>query len=543
MPAPALPGLSNTQHRVLTMLGLVLLLYVALTTAALRWVVFPAFERVELQDAVRHLTRIEHALDARREHLASFCRDWAFWDDSYEFAGAPEPDYVEANLTEEATTNTPTDLIAVFNADGDLVHIGIYRALGSLDTAARELVARDGSLYRHAVAPLLTDTPDIEAGAQALINFRGQPMLAAGYPILLSDRSGPAAGVFLMAKLVDADEVAILQAQTLVPFSLGPDPAATRPPAKQDRFELPSGHDGWVALRSTERLTLMLGLPTADGAAFAITTDYLRQMTREGMVALAYALLFSTLGFAALVGLLYFGLLAPSFLRPLSAMSKALAKIERERDLSGSLPVKGAPELQALARTLNGLMRQVEADREEISLLSLTDELTRLPNRRRFEQVLAHEWTSASRLKQSIAVLLCDVDHFKDYNDHYGHPAGDDCLRRIAGCIQRALMRRTDVAARYGGEEFIVILPDTDTHGALTSAQRIVNAVRELRLPHKASPVEEVVTVSIGFYAATPTAERLPSEWVSLADSALYRAKAGGRNRVEQAATSNGRAG
>ncbi|HEX5756404.1 MAG TPA: diguanylate cyclase [Arenimonas sp.] len=543
MPAPAPHGLSNTRHRVLAMLGLVLLLYVALTVAALRGVVFPAFERVELQDAMRHLERIEHALDARREHLASFCRDWAFWDDSYAFAAMPDDTYVEANLTEDATANTPTDLIAVFNAQGDPVHIGIYRALSPFRGAVHELAGSDGALYRHAVAPLLGSDPDSENGAQALIDFRGQPVLAIGYPILRSDRTGPPGGVFLMAKLIDEAELQTLQAQTLVPFTLTPGRAVAEMPDSEHPFTLASGSSGWIEQRDAERLTLMLRLPAADGAAFDIATRYDRQMSREGVATLGYALLLSTLGFTALVGLLYFGLLAPSFLRPLSAMSKALAKIERERDLGASLPVQGAPELQALARTLNGLMRQVEADREEISLLSLTDELTRLPNRRRFEQVLVQEWSSALRQKQSIAVLLCDVDHFKPYNDHYGHPAGDDCLRRIAGCIQRALMRRTDVAARYGGEEFIVILPDTDTHGALTSAQRIVNAVRELGLPHSASPVAEVVTVSIGFYAATPSPERDPAEWVSLADSALYRAKAGGRNRVEQAVAANGRAG
>lgn len=534
MPAP-LPGLRTTRQRVAAAFGLAFVLYVGLTLAGLRWIVFPAFERLELQDALRHLERIEHALQARQEHLASFCRDWAFWDDSYRFADAPSPEYVEANLTEDATANTPTDLIAIFDRRGEPVHVGIYRALAPRAEAATALLRGDGTLYLEAVAPLLGSDPDREHGARALIDFQGLPLRAVAYPILTSDRSSAPGGVFLMAKLMDAAELEAVQAQTLVPFSLLPGRAESDLPPPRERHRLPSGNAAWVAHDSADRLSLRLRLPASNGAAFEIGSDYNRRMTREGIATLGFALLFSAASFAILAGLLHYGLLAPSFLRPLARMSRAIDQMEKSRDLGASLPVQGAPELQQVAKAFNALMRQVEADREEISLLSLTDELTRLPNRRRFEQVLAQEWGDALRQQQSIAVLLCDVDHFKPYNDRYGHPAGDDCLRRIAGCIQRALMRRTDFAARYGGEEFVLVLPDTDAKGALTSAQRIVAAVRELGLPHAASPVAPVVTVSVGFYAATPDVRRQPADWLRLADAALYRAKENGRNRVEQA--------
>lgn len=154
--------------------------------------------------------------------------------------------------------------------------------------------------------------------------------------------------------------------------------------------------------------------------------------------------------------------------------------------------------------------------------------------------MLRHEWLDALRQSRPLAVLMCDIDHFKAYNDRYGHPIGDDCLRRVAQVIEHALMRRTDFAARYGGEEFVLILPDTDAHGALTTAERILGAIRDLLLPHAASPTAPFVTASIGVYAALPDPDRQASDWVALADAELYLAKSKGRNRAELAVVDDG---
>ena len=533
--------LRSTRFRVVGLLGLVLALNVGLTLAGLRWLVFPAFERLERNDAVQQLERIEHAIQSEQAHLAEFCRDWAYWDDTYNFVAAPDPHFIRLNLTEDATANTPTDLIALFDPTGQPVFVGIYRGLSERKAATRALLGANGALFRHAVAPLLGNAANGRSASSVLIEFDGAPIIAVAYPLLRSDLSGPAAGVFLMAKRLGDEDLAALQDQTLVPFTLSRADGRARAAAQADtRFQTRSGTAGWVHAISRQQLSLRLRLATADGDGFDIATGYPRRMTQEGFAALSYALVLSTLTFAALVGLIYFRLLAPTFLRPLSAMTASLRRSEGEHNLSAQLPVQGAPELQEVAIAFNTLLRQAEADREEISLLSLTDELTRLPNRRRFEQVLSHEWLAARRQNRSLAVLLCDVDHFKNYNDHYGHPTGDDCLRRIAQAIERSMMRRTDFTARYGGEEFVLILPDTDAHGALTSAERILAAVSSLALPHARSPVAAHVTVSIGVYAATPEAVRKPSEWVALADAALYRAKAGGRNRVELASTGSG---
>jgi diguanylate cyclase (GGDEF)-like protein len=170
---------------------------------------------------------------------------------------------------------------------------------------------------------------------------------------------------------------------------------------------------------------------------------------------------------------------------------------------------------------------------------ALTDGLTGLSNRRRFDQDLRVECERARRGGDSLALLLVDVDHFKRYNDHYGHVSGDTCLREVGMAIRAAIRRPADLAARYGGEEFAVLLPQTDAAGARGMAQRVVDAIGALALPHAAAP-SGAISVSVGWAAARPDQD--PSiiasrgeALVEAADRRLYAAKAAGRGRVGDA--------
>ena len=165
-------------------------------------------------------------------------------------------------------------------------------------------------------------------------------------------------------------------------------------------------------------------------------------------------------------------------------------------------------------------------------LLANTDGLTELANRHRFDEALADAWTQRLRTEDDFALLLIDVDHFKAYNDTYGHIAGDDCLRQVARSIQRALERDGDLAARYGGEEFACILPGTDEAGAQRVAERIRAELAGLALPHEGSSAGPRVTVSIGIVAVPPGCPAEIKDVLRAADALLYQAKAAGRDRV-----------
>lgn len=167
------------------------------------------------------------------------------------------------------------------------------------------------------------------------------------------------------------------------------------------------------------------------------------------------------------------------------------------------------------------------------------DALTEIPNRRRFEQTLDAEWRRAQRTGQPLSLLLFDVDHFKRFNDRYGHGKGDQCLRQVARAASSVLRRSGDFISRYGGEEFMVILPHADADQAAATARDISQAVDALAIPHEDSPTDASVTVSIGMCTLRPSAaagsQLSPAQLVEAADKALYRAKNGGRHRIERA--------
>ena len=163
------------------------------------------------------------------------------------------------------------------------------------------------------------------------------------------------------------------------------------------------------------------------------------------------------------------------------------------------------------------------------------DALTGVANRRRFDSTFEQEWLRARRARTPLALMLVDVDHFKRYNDHYGHVGGDACLRALADTLRRASLRPADLVARWGGEEFMVLLPETPSNGAARVARRLLGLIDTLALPHEASPTGAHVTVSAGIacYGAAGSGWRqAPSSMIEAADRALYAAKSAGRAQI-----------
>lgn len=171
---------------------------------------------------------------------------------------------------------------------------------------------------------------------------------------------------------------------------------------------------------------------------------------------------------------------------------------------------------------------------EKLSELSRTDALTGIPNRRRFDEALVSEWMRGIRFGNPLSVVMVDIDRFKPYNDTFGHPAGDRCLIEIAAVLQTSARRAGDLVARYGGEEFVMLLPATAAADAVIVAERARSRIEGLRIPHPDGPAP-FVTASFGVAAFVPEKAGDPARVVALADEALYRAKGGGRNRVEAA--------
>ncbi|MGQ9426367.1 diguanylate cyclase [Gilvimarinus sp. F26214L] len=189
-------------------------------------------------------------------------------------------------------------------------------------------------------------------------------------------------------------------------------------------------------------------------------------------------------------------------------------------------------KLRAMARIIS-MQKQLQQLNARLQALSQRDGLTELFNRRTYEDKARSQWHISTRAHEPVAVLMIDVDHFKEYNDYYGHQAGDTCLQQVAAALSAALHRPADILARYGGEEFIVFLPGTSRAGARTVAHSLRSAVKSLAIPHASSQSADVVTVSIGAAVTDRTTGLSEQELAREADNALYRAKAKGRDRVE----------
>ena len=257
----------------------------------------------------------------------------------------------------------------------------------------------------------------------------------------------------------------------------------------------------------------------------------------------------------ALVGIVFAvltsWLLVRRMLKPIQALRAGAALIGRGA-LDHRIAVDTGDEIEELANGFNRMAeqlqesyatlehkvaertRELEASNLQLAALSTTDALTGLANRRRFDEVLATEWSRAIRTGQPLALGLMDIDWFKQYNDHHGHQGGDECLREVARVFAANLCRSGDVVARYGGEEFVFMAPDTSAEAALQMANRVCAALSALAIPHETSGFGHI-TVSIGVASLVPSADNSAEALLRAADQGMYRAKKLGRNQAVQA--------
>jgi diguanylate cyclase (GGDEF)-like protein len=187
--------------------------------------------------------------------------------------------------------------------------------------------------------------------------------------------------------------------------------------------------------------------------------------------------------------------------------------------------VKVHLKLRFLTQTVQEQAIALQKANQELHRLANLDGLTEVANRRRFDEYLQQEWRRSARGQQYLSLILCDIDYFKRYNDHYGHQAGDVCLKRVAQAIHNTVRRPGDMVARYGGEEFAIILPNTGPEGALRVAELIRAHIKQLQIPHSESLVTPYVTLSLGISSQVPSPASAVESLVAAADRALYTVK------------------
>ena len=198
---------------------------------------------------------------------------------------------------------------------------------------------------------------------------------------------------------------------------------------------------------------------------------------------------------------------------------------------AGAVDFISKPVHPAVVRARVKTQLTLKAQSDLLRSLVFIDGLTGVANRRHFNESLEAEWRRCRRMGSSLTIFLIDIDHFKLFNDNYGHQAGDFCLQSIAGILKNEIQRSHDMVARYGGEEFVCILPETKLSGAIQKARDMLRAVSMRAIPHKSSPTADIVTISLGAAICVPNHDHQPEELITLADTMLYQAKENGRNQ------------
>ncbi len=215
----------------------------------------------------------------------------------------------------------------------------------------------------------------------------------------------------------------------------------------------------------------------------------------------------------------------------LYALSVVAAVIVLLAGWKASVHRLGTHERQ-LAKMVADTTEELRKANQELQHLANSDPLTAIGNRRQFNEFLAGEWRRAIRFKTEVSLILIDIDHFRLFNDTYGHHAGDECLTAIADVLGTTIRRPTDLLTRFGDDEFAIVLVGTDEAGTLNIAQQAMTVVNVLAIPHRTSPTNPLVTISIGVATMFVSLGMAETELIKAADQARYRAKADGRNRI-----------
>ena len=482
---------------------------------------FAALEQTEVQAA---LSRSIAVADAIPVSLLSLTLDWAVWTDMHDFAIRPKQlaAWAVDNIGEETALNVDFSLFEILDPQANIIHsvqTGKDGAGFALDATVRQALVR-----RYA--------DDTAAPGCFFQHVNGLPALVCAARITPSQGGGSYAGVFVAARMFSEARLRDLQTKTGFPVRLIG--AVDIPSAVQWNTLEPAGpHIGMGRYaRHTEPDTNALVLPLrgfAEQPALSLEVRVPRAIQFQSQSLSRYVLMQTLLTSFATVVLL--ALVVHSLLvKRLRAFHQQLVGMGNGRAWSRRLTVSGSDEIGALAVEVNGLLDVIETQMKELTLQSLTDPLTDLPNRRAFDMRLALEFSRGRREHQMLALLIIDVDCFKRYNDRYGHPQGDVALRTVAQVLNSVSTRALDLAARVGGEEFALMLPASSAEGAAKIASDILSVLADKAVPHADSTVSHVLTVSIGV-ALLAEGDTSPAALVSRADQALYAAKAGGRNR------------
>lgn len=481
-----------------------------------------SYDAIERRDLVAHMGRVQQMIEARLEALNTTARDWSVWSDMYQFALKPNAAWAEENINATAMETADLSLLMVLGANQSVLTLVTRSADGEKLTLP--------GLQTSAFATHFKQT-NLAPGCGLMPTDAGL-MLTCWTRITRSDSTGDFVGTTVMGRLIDAPLLDKMRQQVSLPFELHAD------------SKLPSDLTLWPGNKNTGHLGKSDFFTAHEPNLYHLyypLKDLLGQDT--GMVKLDVSrdvhlqslLLFERvrqeqLWIAVVMAALLFAMIHILLISRLRRLEQQVVALADESTWDKRLTIGGKDELGVLASRINQLLVLIQSQVSVLNAQTLTDAMTGLANRRAFDVKLAQEHARELRHGKGLALLMIDVDHFKEYNDFYGHPMGDLALKKIAEVLQQSIRHAPDMAARIGGEEFVLLLPETELEGAKQTAQRIHANLRSSAIPHASSGVAPCVTLSIGLAVVR---DETIEAFVKRADLALYQAKESGRNRTQ----------
>ncbi len=504
----------SLRFRFLAALGGVLLLALISLLVLSKWIIFPALHREERTLVTKELKQIERALGISQQNLLAQARDWAIWDDTYEFIQGNYPGYTDSNFSQQMFEEMRYQLMAFFNAEGEVHFLaginpttGQYHTCNGVERECRWMAGLIRTMQSAIEENPEQSKSDLYAGVP--------PLMVASSAIFRTDESGPPQGWLFKVRAMDEAWIALMEDYTGLTTELS-------------LVEGVKESDLAVTISGNSILAQRYLTTYPHNEQLALSTQLTRTSYLASLKTFRYVLLWTAVLMLLVIGLVLI-LLERIILKPLRTLTR-FTQQQRIDIAESSHLLQRRDEIGLLANAFQQQFKRQQQLNADLLQLSTHDSLTGLPNRRLFDQRLEEVVNIALTTHQPLSVMMIDIDHFKLFNDYYGHPEGDRCLKRIAQTMHDVASAHGFFIARTGGEEFSAMLPTTTATQAVEKSQALSQAIDQLKYPHYLSPVSSYVTVSIGISQLDQANISTPSGLMTTADQALYAAKAAGRH-------------
>ena len=518
-----MPYPNSLRSRFIITLSIMLVLVMGILVFILHQLMIPNLISEERQSAHVYANALQKGIDQNARALGDMAYQWASWISTREFMEGRLPEFPQTHITPAVFSDHDADMMVITNINDGVVWVaGRNPSNGRFTSCARPEGPCQWTIEQ--VRQIQRQLP--MADTLPRIGITPGFALLSTWPIARQDTPVQSGKLTLVRFLpgqwqLDAEDSASTLTLSTTRQSTDIDKGATR-------VDIDSTSDDSL------RLTLVRGSATP-GYQVLMTTRLDRQGLRNGIERFNLTML-GAMGLLLGLMMLMLWIFRAIVLRPIAELSRYAVALRQSpgEHLESPPPWLQArgDELGIMAREFQTLIRELNDRNAHLKALTNRDALTGLGNRRLLDRQLPRILSLTHRLDRPVALIMIDVDHFKLYNDFYGHPEGDQCLKTIAETLSDIFQRESDLVARIGGEEFVIVLPDFDLDRAMDIARGVCTAMEAQCLPHEPSPTHKYVTISAGVAISSPEHPLTGEALIKRADEALYQVKKSSRNAV-----------